>query len=267
MKINMLSNTFAHDKGATANKPPKLVEWDFHSKNNRVTVYIDGDYIRGINDKWSDIKILWLLESKHFSRGAHEFVSKNTEIIINEFDEVWTHDLNLIKIHPKFKWVPGMGSWIKKPKLHNKTKHISMITSNKQMTPQQKYRVNFALENKNKLDLFGRGFKHINNKEEGLSDYMFSVCIENDTYDTYFTEKILDCFMTGTIPVFKGTKKITHHFNDKSIIFLDDINDLDFLSSDFYYENMDSIKENLEISTEYENLDDWIYKKHLTKYN
>ena len=35
---------------------------------------------------------------------------------------------------------------------------------------------------------------------------MFSVCIENDVYDTYFTEKILDCFATGTIPIYKGTK-------------------------------------------------------------
>ena len=33
------------------------------------------------------------------------------------------------------------------------------------------------------------------NKEVGLCDYMFSVVIENGIYETYFTEKILDCFL------------------------------------------------------------------------
>ena len=83
-----------------------------------------------------------------------------------------------------------------------------MVTSNKVWTAQQKYRVDFAEKNKDIIDIYGRGFKEIEEKEEGLQDYMFSICIENITYDSYFTEKILDCFATGTIPVYKGSKKI-----------------------------------------------------------
>ena len=38
---------------------------------------------------------------------------------------------------------------------------------------------------KDQIDLLGRGFKPVDKKEEGLIDYMFSIAIENDTYDTY----------------------------------------------------------------------------------
>ena len=57
------------------------------------------------------------------------------------------------------------------------------------------------------VDLYGRGFNEIVDKEEGLCDYRFSVAIENGQYKTYFTEKILDCFATGTIPVYLGAPK------------------------------------------------------------
>ena len=48
------------------------------------------------------------------------------------------------------------------------------------------------------VDFYGRGFEtEIVRKEEGLCDYMFSIAIENASYETYF-EKLLDCFATGT---------------------------------------------------------------------
>jgi hypothetical protein len=105
----------------------------------------------------------------------------------------------------------------------------------------------------------------IENKEDGLKDYMFSISIENDTYDTYFTEKILDCFATGTIPIYKGTKKIVEHFNSEGIIFLDDIN-IDKLSPELYYSYMDAIKDNFERVKKLYTLDDWIYNKYLINY-
>ena len=38
-------------------------------------------------------------------------------------------------------------------------------------------------------------------KSQALNDYMFSVVLENDQYDDYFTEKILDCFATGIVHI------------------------------------------------------------------
>ena len=93
---------------------------------------------------------------------------------------------------------------------------------------------------------------------------MFSFAVENDTYDTYFTEKILDCFATGTIPVYMGTKKVVEYFNPDGIIFFDGSFDLSTLSEELYLSKMEAIKDNFERVKDYSVLDDWIYKNHLS---
>jgi hypothetical protein len=95
---------------------------------------------------------------------------------------------------------------------------------------------------------------------------MFSVCIENDTYDTYFTEKILDCFASATIPIYKGTRNVTRYFNPDGIIFLDDYN-IDDLTPELYYSKLDAVKDNLNRVLEFNTIEDWMYKKYLTNIN
>jgi hypothetical protein len=265
-KLNMISNNFSHAFSSTWWKKPSFFEWDFHSRENQISVYIDKDLFKGIEDKNNDkIKILWLLESKNFDGGAFEYVQKNLDIIKDNFVEVWTHSEELLNLDHIFKWCPAYGTYIESIQLYEKSKLISMITSNKTFTEQQRYRYDFAKRNQNKIDLFGRGFLEIEKKELGLCDYMFSICIENNTYDTYFTEKILDCFATGTIPIYKGTKNIIKYFDGNGILFLDDIN-LDEINSELYYSKLDSIKKNLELVKQYNILEDWIYHNHLKKY-
>ena len=135
-----------------------------------------------------------------------------------------------------------------------------MVTSNKTITPQQKFRVDFANTNKNKIDIYGRGFNEITNKEEGLDDYMFSICIENATHNTYFTEKILDCFLTGTVPVYTGTKNITNFFDTDGILFLDKI-DINDLTHNLYQSKIKSIEDNFISATKFMLPEDIIYNK------
>ena len=85
---------------------------------------------------------------------------------------------------------------------------------------------------------------------------MFSVAIENGQYETYFTEKLLDCFTTGTIPVYLGAPDIGKYFNTDGIITLSDEFDI---SEELYQSKMDAIKENLEIAKTMEVLEDFIY--------
>ena len=102
-------------------------------------------------------------------------------------------------IWPVIEQFEFIKDYIKEFGIHPKTKMASMITSNKRWTRQHEIRHDFAMANKDKIDVFGRGIQEIPNKEIGLVDYRFSFCVENDTYNTYFTEKILDCFATGTL--------------------------------------------------------------------
>jgi len=156
------------------------------------------------------------------------------------------------------------GFWIKEPKICEKSKLVSMITSNKQMCNGHRYRLEIANKLKSKLDLFGRGINNITLKEEGLNDYAFSIAMENDMVDSYFTEKVLDCFATGTIPIYHGTKKITDYFNTDGIIFLDELN-IDDLNMDLYYSKLDAVKENFEKVLSMETSEDNIYLKYLIR--
>jgi hypothetical protein len=266
----MLSTNFAHDKGSTADKPPINIEWCFNCYDNPISVYLDNDMFKGIKDHKNDgglrKKFLWLIESRKFDGGVLDNIKNNLNLVLETFDQIWTHNDELLSLHPKFKWVPAYGSYIKDFGIHPKSKMVSMITSNKKLTNQHIIRYNFAITNKDKIDLYGRGINDIPNKEIGLKDYRFSFCIENDTYDTYFTEKILDCFATGTIPIYMGTKNVTEFFNPDGIIFFDEPFDFSILTEDLYDSKLNAIKDNYERVQQYSILEDWIFKNYLINY-
>ena len=144
--------------------------------------------------------------------------------------------------------------------LDDKTKMISMISSNKKMCEGHLKRLEWVEMIGDQVDLYGRGFNEIEFKEEGLCDYMFSVAIENGEYNTYFTEKLLDCFATGTITVYLGAPDIGNHFNMDGIITLSDEFDI---SEEIYYDKMDAIKDNLERAKKMEILEDFIWENYL----
>jgi hypothetical protein len=134
-----------------------------------------------------------------------------------------------------------------------------MIASNKLMCEGHRKRLEWVDRLKDQVDFFGRGFNEISIKEEGLCDYMFSIAIENAEYETYFTEKLLDCFATGTIPVYLGAPNIGDYFNKDGIINLSEQFDV---SDEIYYNKMDAIKDNLERVKKMEVLEDFIWENY-----
>jgi hypothetical protein len=46
------------------------------------------------------------------------------------------------------------------------------------------------------------------NKIETISNYKFAICFENVAYLGYVTEKIIDCFVAGTIPIYFGAPDV-----------------------------------------------------------
>ena len=44
----------------------------------------------------------------------------------------------------------------------------------------------------------------------------------------YFNEKIIDCFFSGTIPIYWGTKNISKYFDENGIIFFPNIDEWGF---------------------------------------
>jgi hypothetical protein len=264
--FNLVSKPFAHAYSSTWWKKSDKMTWEYNTKNNPITFYIDGDLFQGINDKNDGkLKFLWGLESPKFNNEFISHVKKNLDEVLDTFELIFTYSDELLRLNPKFKFLPAGGFWIESPNIYKKTKLTSMICSDKIRTPLQQFRVNYANTNKDKFDLYGHLCNGIQKKEDGLNDYMFSVCVENDEHDTYFTEKILDAFATGTIPIYKGTRKVVDHFNENGILFLEDIN-LNDLTPELYYSKIDTIKENFEKVLSLNVLENYMYDKYIINY-
>ena len=258
-KFNLIGDTFTHLTGGNRGysvhgKVSKYIEWV--KEGGDATFYIDNTINNGINDSRKGSKYLWLLESKYIKQGLVESILDNRQLVEDTYETIFTHDQRLLSLGDKYKWVPAQGFWIQEPKIYEKSKMISMISSNKRMCEGHVKRLEWVERLEGQVDLYGRGFNEILTKEEGLCDYMFSVAIENGQYPTYFTEKLLDCFATGTIPVYLGAPDIGNVFNPDGIITLTDEFDV---SEELYQSKMDAIKENLEIAKTMEVLEDFIY--------
>lgn len=263
-KLNLVGNTFTHltdgNKGYSVHgKESKYIEW-VKDGSGDATFYIDSTLSQAQFDDIPGPKYGWLLESKYITPQIVDSVKMFPEKYLESFDAIFTHNQELLKIDSKFKWVPAQGFWIKEPKVYEKSKMISMIASNKRMCEGHAIRLEWVERLWGQVDLYGRGFNEIALKEDGLCDYMFSVAIENGQYETYFTEKILDCFATGTIPVYLGSPDIGNYFNKNGIIDLTDEFDV---SDEIYYSKMDAIKDNLERAKKMEVLEDFIYENYL----
>lgn len=153
----------------------------------------------------------------------------------------------------------------------NKPKHISFITSNKTMTEGHIFRVGCAnavnsIPN-SRVDLYGVGIREIVGKIQGLQDYKFSIAIENGIHDNYFTEKILDCFLTGTIPIYRGCKNIGEFFNTKGFLTFNTQQELvdivSKLTEEDYHSRKEYVKENFEKAKQYAYNNDQLFNKYL----
>lgn len=135
--------------------------------------------------------------------------------------------------------------------IYPKTKLVSAVVSTKAFLPGHIKRLNFVKSVEHKIDLFGRGIKEIPSKLDGLRDYMFSVAIENISCDdNYFSEKIVDCFLTGTIPIYHGCIHIQEFFDERGILSFQTQEELDAIIDSLSIEKYNSMLEYAKINYE-----------------
>jgi hypothetical protein len=262
-KINMVGGPIQHDICSSAGHTPKLVEWVKNNHTAPISIHIDNGITNFAVDS-TKRNFAWLLESKTISPSIYQWCGNNIEYLTNNFEFIFTHDKELSLLSDKIKLVIcNAKPWVTDVGIHKKTKLVSMIASTKIMCGEHLYRQEIAKKYQNKIELFGRGFNEISKKEIGLNDYCFSITMENGTYPMMYTEKISDCFATGTIPIYYGTKLIGDVFNINGIIMLDETFDIDTLSLELYHSKMDAIKENYEITINMPTVEDYIYENYI----
>jgi hypothetical protein len=94
------------------------------------------------------------------------------------------------------------------------------------------------------------GKKILGDDKTPLYDSQFHIAIENTSIKDYFTEKILDCFKTKTVPIYFGCTNIGDYFNTSGILIarnLDQVIDsCNGLKTDTYPTMTNAIEDNYE---------------------
>lgn len=238
-------------------KPTILPYWHtnpYKEQSKQVGIYKDTLEIDN-----SEIKVLIQREPPQVLNIVDDII-KNS----HKYDLIlaWNEDvLNNCKNAKKFLFGD---CWLKEEfSLSDKQNYISFLTSDKNYTDGHKLRqdVYDILQKNKKIN----GYKiisiktppRIDNKDIIFENSKFSITIENVRENNFFTEKIIDCFISKTVPIYCGCPNISEFFNvDGMILFntkeelMDILNGLD----DFEYEKKFHIfEENFTKAKQYAN--------------
>lgn len=260
-------NDYGQPSSSSGYNSPKLVEWVDMSQEALYTIYVDRDMINGLKDPDPN-KMGWILESKQIIPDLIRTIYDNLDLFKKSYKKIFTCQTNLLTLGEPFVYtISNAVTWIRPEyqKIHTKTKLVSMIASAKNFCVGHSYRLEWANRLANKVDLYGTGRPNeLVYKEDGLVDYMFSVAIENDASDAYFTEKLTDCFATGTVPVYYGSKRaVKEYFDERGVVWLESMFDIEKLSEELYISMAPYIKSNFEAAINLPTSEDFITYTYL----
>lgn len=146
------------------------------------------------------------------------------------------------------------GEYENKFSIDDKNFKMSFVKSTKQFLPGHKLRfdVSDLLNHDYGFETMYPDYIKPSNKMNLFKDSMFHLTIENSQFDNYFTEKIIDCFMSYTIPIYWGCPNINNYFNKDGIISFntkEELRDiLNNLTEEDYTKRIEAIKENYRIA-------------------
>lgn len=216
-----------------------------------------------------------LLESQSIIPRVYQRVRR----VIPDYEMVFTHSSKLLSEFPNTRWIPGGGIWVGGSYgggtigITPKTRMVSMLSSNKSQVPLHRKRLRWAKRlqrAKCPVDVFlqGRGSSDIVPVYDTLKDYRYSIVVENFIDDAYFTEKLLNCFATGTVPIYLGASKLGRFFNVEGVIQFRDWRQLhgvlrSIVSDADYRSRIHAIEENFDRSLAFRTLEDYIHRTHL----
>ncbi|MGV6826800.1 MAG: glycosyltransferase family 10 domain-containing protein [bacterium] len=267
--------------------PSKYIEWDIrrcyygdphpHPDKHTRIFYTDSELSHALTHVDVE-KYAFMLESRHITPHYYDYIEEN----IDSFDGVLTYDKRLLNNFPqKCIYYAHCNCLIARCDfdLYEKSKLVSFISSQKNMNVSGHlmrhafYGIYISrgsnwsrsLLGSTEVDLFGYiADNYVESKLDSVRNYMFQVVVENSLLDNYFTEKIIDCFVTGTIPIYYGAGNIGEFFDANGILEFKTLEELftilGSLTPDLYYDRQAAVVANYKKAQQYIVPEDWIYE-------
>ena len=266
MKVNIVDKNFGHAFTSSWYNKCKYFEWFRGNEIVSDSCFFTDLCLQDVNKvSKAKRKIAWLLEPRSINPSMYDWIEKNNKL----FDYVLTYDTEFVNKGENYLYYPHGMCWIDNFN-EDKYKNCSIFASEKNWADGHKLRhtIYDTFKDKYKLDGFGNYCNNrIDKKEEGLNNYYFSITVENAILPGYFTEKLIDCFATKTVPIYYGdSTSVCKFFNSNGVMFFKDMNELDKildkLSPQLYKSKQSAIDENFSLVDTFRVPENWIYENY-----
>jgi len=199
-----------------------------------VAVYIDRFPVKVLTD--GSIRVIILEEACRDDLAS----------LVNRYQNRYTHLLTyrdeLLKTNTKARFFHCINTWVKGYVSPWKRFSVSTVIGGKANGAMEGYRVRHELWRKRGLIEIVRHFYLSSHKKWNGANYdnelvlgdsktpmfdsQYHIAIENTSMNNYFTEKLIDCFQTLTVPIYYGADNIGEFFNVDGIIQVNSVDEI-----------------------------------------
>jgi hypothetical protein len=138
----------------------------------------------------------------------------------NKFKGVWIQRQGALPWHLKSSY-----DELQTANYETKTADISVVCSSARKIDGHRRRFEFVSKLKeifqDRLHWYGRGVRDIANKTDAIAPYRYSIAIENNYIEHFFTEKISDVYLGYAFPFYAGGPNLDRYFDPKSFEYVD----------------------------------------------
>lgn len=151
-----------------------------------------------------------------------QYANKKVKVIFNQLDikknNILSHGALPWHVDKDYDFLSALQATDLK-----KENKIVWVTSNQTASKGHSERMAFLNRIKDlpNVHLYGRGIRPVADKWSVLEDAKYAIAYENFENDYYWTEKIIDCYLSYTMPLYFGCRAISDFFPKESYIQLD----------------------------------------------
>lgn len=197
------------------------------------------------------------------TEGWHDY----NQIIKNNpqaYDYLLTQYPDLLQLHNSVELI-GNGSFVDPAPDIKKKFGVSIVMTNRNVAPGHPMR--FELYRRRKeikipFDIYRGTWNGFEPSEDTLPmppwpnkkwkvkvfDCMFHLCLEGFKNDHYYSEKLIDCLITKTVPIYWGHTQIERYFNPAGMFRVDNVNEIielcNHLTPEIYERMLPAIEDN-----------------------
>jgi len=191
---------------------------------------------------------------------------------ISPYEYTLTHDKSILENSNKAFLYEFGGCWVKDyDQSQDKIFGVSTLIGGKKMAPGHNLR-SALLNSASRITIPStvwisknypptgntRGNPVLSGNKKDMFDKQFHICIENVSRENWFTEKLLDCLHTRTVPIYYGCPNIGNWFDTRGFIIVENLEDIirevNSLTTGTYQKMMPYIEENYNKAQLYSNV-------------